>query len=100
MAAGSWGLSLIREMSITHKEFFRLLPHAAKDAAINRQDHRATIATAAGQVTITLAPETTRKLGLLEFPVTTVTMEFHDFSPSGQAAFLQRFDLAYQKGGG
>ena len=61
---------------------------------------RPAIATGAGQVNITLAPETVRKLGLMEFPVTLVTMEFEDFNPSGQAAFLARFDLAYQKGGG
>ncbi len=87
-------------MSISHKEFLRLLPRAVKGAAITRQDNRIIITTGTGQVTITLAPETIRKLSLLEFPVTTVTMEFHDFNPSEQAAFLKRFDLAYQRGGG
>ena len=87
-------------MSISHKEFLRLLPRAVKGAAITRQDNRVTITTEAGQVTITLAPETIRKLSLLEFPVTILTMEFHDFSPAGQTAFLKRFDLAYQRGGG
>ena len=100
MATGSRGLSLTREMSITHKEFLRLLPHAVKGATISRQDDRVNITTDAGRATITLAPETTRKLSLLEFPVTTVTMEFHGFNPSDEAAFLKRFDLAYQRGGG
>ncbi|MCY4211479.1 MAG: hypothetical protein OXE97_10630 [Gammaproteobacteria bacterium] len=91
---------LTREMSITHKEFLRLLPLAVQGASVNRRDNRLTVKTASGRLTITLAPQTTRKLGLLEFPVTTVTMEFHDFNPSDQAAFLKRFDLAYQRGGG
>ncbi len=100
MATGSRGLSLIREMSITHKDFQRLLPRAVKGAAISWQGNRVTITTEAGQVTIALAPQTVKKLGLLEFPVTILTMEFHDFSPAGQTAFLKRFDLAYQRGGG
>ena len=91
---------LTREMSITHKEFLRLLPLAVQGASVNRRDNLLTVKTASGRLTITLAPQTTRKLGLLEFPVTTVTMEFHDFNPSDQAAFLKRFDLAYQRGGG
>ncbi len=91
---------LTREMSITHKEFLRLLPLAVQGASVSRRDNRLTIKTTAGRVTITLAPETTRQLGLLEFPVTTVTMEFHDCNPSEQEAFLKRFDLAYQRGGG
>ena len=49
---------------------------------------------------ITLAPETVRKLAMLEFPVTEVTIEFSGFSASERASFLSRFDLAYQKGGG
>ena len=91
---------LIREMSITHNEFFRLLPRAVNDAAVARQGNRITITTGTGLVKITLAPETVRKLAILEFPVTEVTIEFNGFSASERAAFLARFDLAYQKGGG
>lgn len=98
MAAGSRGLT--RVMSITHKEFFRLLPRAVNGAPVARRGNQADIATGAGRVKITLAPESVRKLGLMEFPVTPVTIEFNGFSPSDQAAFLARFDLAYQRGGG
>ena len=91
---------LIREMSITHKDFFRLLPKAVNGAATVRQGNQVSITTAAGQVTITLTPETSRKLGLLTLPVTGVTLEFDGFSATAQAQFLARFDLAYQKGGG
>ena len=91
---------LTREMSITHKDFFRLLPRAVNGAPVTRQGNQADIATGAGRVKITLAPETTRKLGMMEFPVTQVSIQFRDFTPAGQAAFLSRFDLAYQRGGG
>lgn len=98
MAAGSRGLT--REMSITHKDFLRLLPRAVSGAPITRRDNRVHVATEAGRVTITLAPERARQLGLLTFPVTRVSIEFEGFSPSDQGAFLARFDLAYQRGGG
>ena len=96
----STGNSLTREMSISHREFFRLLPRAAGGAPVSRRGDQAEIQTSAGLVRITLAPETIRKLALMEFPVTEVTIEFNGFSATGQAAFLSRFDLAYQKGGG
>ena len=98
MAAGSRGLT--REMSITHKDFFRLLPRAVNGAPVTRDGNQAHIATGAGRVKITLAPESVRKLGLMEFPVTPVSIEFDGFNPAEQTAFLSRFDLAYQRGGG
>ncbi len=91
---------LTREMSITHKDFFRLLPRAVNGAPVTRDGNHASITTNAGQINISLMPETVRKLGLLEFPVTHVSMEFNGFTPTDQAAFLARFELAYQRGGG
>ena len=91
---------LTREMSITHREFFRLLPRAVNEAAVSRQGNQVDITTSAGVVRITLARESVRKLATLEFPVTEITIEFNGFSVGDQAAFLARFDLAYQRGGG
>ena len=91
---------LIREMSITHKEFFRLLPRAVNNAAVSRQENQVNITTGTGLVKITLAPETIRKLAIMEFPVTEITIEFSGYNAPERAAFLARFDLAYQKGGG
>ena len=96
----STGNSLTREMSISHREFFRLLPRAVNDAAVSRQGNQVDIAIGAGMVRITLAPESVKKLATLEFPVTEITIEFNSFSAADRAAFLSRFDLAYQKGGG
>ena len=70
---------LIREMSITHNEFFRLLPRAVNNAALARQGNQVDITTGTGLVKITLSPETVRKLAIMEFPVTEVTIEFNGF---------------------
>ena len=76
------------------------MPRAVKGAPVTRRGSVVNIATEAGQVQITLAAEGIRKLGLMEFPVTPVTIEFDGFNPADRAAFLARFDLAFQKGGG
>ena len=91
---------LTREMSITHREFFRLLPRAVNEAPVSRQGNQVNITTSTGLVKITLAPETIRKIGIMEFPVTRLTIEFSSFNSAEREAFLARFDLAYQKGGG
>ena len=77
-----------------------MLPRAVNNAVLARQGNNVDITTSAGLVKITLSPETVRKLAIMEFPVTEVTVEFSGFSASERAAFLARFDLAYQKGGG
>ena len=76
------------------------MPRAVNGAPVARRGNQVDIATEAGRVKIALAPEGVRKLGLMEFPVTGVTIEFDGFDPADQEAFLTRFDLAYQKGGG
>ena len=91
---------LTREMSITHREFFRLLPRAVDNAPISRQNGRVIVDANEGRVAIFLAAETLRKLAMLELPVTEITLEFTDFTDAARVAFLARFDLAFQKGGG
>ena len=88
------------EMGLTHRDFFRLLPGATGHALVVREGNRLTVGTEAGQVAITLGPETARRLASLKVPVTEVTLEFTGFSPPARAAFLKRFDLAFRKGGG
>ena len=88
------------EMGLTHRDFFRLLPRATRHAPVVREGNRLTVSAAVGQVTITLGPETARRLASLKAPVTEVTLEFIGFSPPARAAFLKRFDLAFRKGGG
>ncbi len=91
---------LTRKMSITHREFFRLLPRAVDNAPVSRQNGRVIVYANEGRVAIFLAAETLRKLAMLELPVTEITLEFTDFTDAAREAFLARFDLAFQKGGG
>ncbi|MGI9229326.1 MAG: hypothetical protein ACR2P9_05650 [Gammaproteobacteria bacterium] len=89
-----------REMAVTHAEFFRLLARVVDADQIQRHDASVQITTDVGSINITLGPESHRKLGLLKLPVTPVTLEFQGYSPEEYAAFMRRFTLSFQKGGG
>jgi len=59
------------------------------------------LACGTGTVTITYVPLPVVTLGsLLALPRARVTLRFDSTSPADRAAFLPRFDLAFQRGGG
>lgn len=61
----------------------------------------AQIAVGQGRVIIDYQPLPPARLGgLLELPRARVTLEMRDVSTQEAAAFLDRFDLAFQRGGG
>jgi hypothetical protein len=54
-----------------------------------------------GRVTITCTPLAEVRLGgLLALPRARVTVRFDGVAPVDRTAFLRRFDLAFQRGGG
>lgn len=93
-------------MGVAHGEFLRLLPHALGGAAFTERPpqsgaaRRLVAVAPAGEVTISLAPESARKIASLELPVTEVTLEFRGFTEERRRAFLRRFDLAFHRAGG
>ncbi len=91
---------LTREMSISHEDFFRLLPRALGDMPFSRRGSRIEARSGKRRVCIEAGPESRRRLGSLELPVTRVRISLSGFLPAEQAAFLARFDLAYRRGGG
>ena len=87
-------------MTITHKDFLRLLPRALGGTPYSVQDRQITVETMDGQVQISLGPEQTRKLASLSLPRMLVTIDLSSHDPGQAEKFIRRFDLAYQKGGG
>jgi len=94
--------SLRREMSISHADFHRLLPAAVPGYRITgsstairvEQDDSGRL------LDIVLSPQRQRRLGMLTLPVTDVELCFGGFDEASLQAFLRRFDLAFQRGGG
>ena len=92
--------SITREMTITHADFFRLLPKALAEYQFRISGSSIHIKYQSGSVTIQLMPETSRKIGKLELPVTHIKFRFEDIEHDQVREFFDRFDIAYQKGGG
>jgi hypothetical protein len=89
-----------REMSITLKEFLRSLPPAVAPIPFTVSGRTITIDDGNRSVRIELSPERERRLGLLRLPVTDVAFTFQGYDRPEFERFMQRFDRAFQRGGG
>ncbi len=89
-----------KDMSISHREFFRSLPRALGTDAYRVEGTTITVEDGGRRLDITLAPESERRIALLTLPVTLVTLRFTGYDEDEAAAALARFDQAFQRGGG
>ena len=89
-----------REMAITHKEFFRLLPAAIKKLNYEITGNIIDIIDGTKTISIELENETRRKIASLSLPMTKLSIRFRGYSDQDTDAFLREFERAYQKGGG
>lgn len=89
---------IIKEMGFSLNEFRRGLEKLTSEI----MEGSATIAGTDGAVlTIHFCEQPPRKIAGLSIPVLRVALEFKGFqSPSDEKALLQRFDRAFQRGGG
>jgi len=93
--------AVVKEMSLTRDDFFRLLPAAAGTLPMRVDGLSVELGTPERGVAITLEPLPPRRLsGLLSLPRALVTLVFHGFDPEAQTAFERNFDRAFQRGGG
>jgi len=92
--------TITREMTITHDDFFRLLPKALADYQFRIAGNLIRVILHSGSVNIQLMPETKRKIGNLELPVTHMAFHFKNIAPDQMQIFFEKFDRSYQKGGG
>ncbi len=89
-----------REMTITHRDFLRLLPKALNGLGYQQDGNRILVQDGQRSIHIKLSEESIRKLASLSLPMTLVYIELQGFSKSAADRFIVRFDLAYHKGGG
>ena len=103
----SWGsvvmsecdLSDTRQMGISHKDFFRLLPRAMGNNSYELNGHcvRATLAT--GTVKITLGEEQERRLSEnVIMPYTDVTFDYHGVPVDVRSEFERYFHIRFMRG--
>jgi len=93
-------IEFIREMGVTHSDFFRLLPRAMGEhsyevvgTVVRGQVH-------AGTVEITIGEQQVRRIALMAIPFAEVKFTFRGVSAVEQEAFQSYFDLRFQRGGG
>jgi hypothetical protein len=90
-----------REMSISHQDFYRLLPIALKNIEyeiVNNNQINAVYA--GGKIEILPGKEHKRKIASLELPVLYIVFTFKDISAKDIQQFFDEFSRVYQRGGG
>jgi hypothetical protein len=89
-----------REMTITHADFFRILPKALKNIKYGVSGNRVAIADTEKRLEIMLSPESSRSIGALKLPVTILEFRFDKYTTEQIEKFLRQFDMSFHKGGG
>ena len=89
-----------REMTISHSDFFRILPRALGSYLYRQHGNVISITLDEGEVVITLAEERLRQIASLSLPLTMVTFQIENVVEKSKKAFFKQFDRAYQRGGG
>jgi len=93
-------ITVEKEMGITHRDFLRVAERFF-DGADYAVDGARIVQEADGRrLEITLSPETSRRIALIEMPVTRVRLAFTGYGEEEAAATLARFDRTFQRGGG
>ena len=87
-------------MTITHREFFRLLPKFTGDIHYSKSGNEVQFDKGPVNITVILSDETVRKLGSFSLPVTTIRMELIGREESELLQCVSDFDLTYRKLGG
>lgn len=90
----------MRRMALTHVEFMRSLPAAVEGWTRGVEGPRILLTRDSHRVEINLGQEGERRIGSLRLPQIDVELRFFGFDDDARRAFLKRFDLAYQRGGG
>ena len=97
-----------REMTITHRDFFRILPKALKSYLYQQHENVITVFLNEGQndskeeseIVIILAEEQRRQIASLSLPKTNVTFQIKNVAEKSKKEFFEQFDRAYHRGGG
>ena len=94
----SAALHIEKLMTLSRNEFLSALGNVGGVEPAG-QSWRARLAE--GSVAITYTPQPSVRLGgLLDLPRAKITLEFQNADDAARKDFLQRFDLAFQRGGG
>ncbi|MBD3893550.1 hypothetical protein [Hydrogenophaga sp.] len=89
-----------REMGCSEAEWLRCLPAAIGEHAWQQAGASARVEFPDGHLQLQWQPLAPRCMALLRLPVLQVDFSFQGLDAAQQAAFMRRFDLYVQRGGG
>jgi len=100
-AEAAMAIVITKDMGLTHREFYRTFPAVAGDWGWRIEDDVVTLDHPAGPITIHVAPERRRRIARrISLPATTLRFEFATHEQTEVDAFMARFDMHFQRGGG
>jgi hypothetical protein len=89
-----------REMGCTEADWARWLPGAIGGHAWQRDDGSATVSIGGGHLRLAWIAGEPRTIAQVRLPVLHVSFRFQDVAARERLAFMKRFDLYMQRGGG
>ncbi len=89
-----------KEMGLSHADFFRTIANALGTDAFETTADGVTLDEEGRRLSITLGPESERRIALLSIPVTPVTLRFIGYPEDEIARRLKKFDQTFKRGGG
>ncbi len=89
-----------KNMGITYSDFFRLLPKAMGEHPYTINGSVVNAEVDSGKLTISLGEQQERRIALMRIPFVIVSFDFDSVNDEGIEAFVQQFDLHFQRGGG
>lgn len=89
-----------RDMSISHRDFFRSAARALDGVGHTIHGCQITVPLDGGEVRINLGDEGERRIALVCLPRTQVTITFDSVDETQANRFLAQFDKYFQRGGG
>lgn len=93
-------ISVVKEMGLSHREFFRTIASALGTDQFKKWDTRVLLTTGDQVLDITLGEEGERRIALMVVPRTMVTLTFTNYTHAQADAALKRFDMMFKRGGG
>ena len=89
------------DRGMTHADFRRIFPRLIEDAEAVEGDLSQRVQWPDGKVLeVEVSEEKVRKIATLRMPYLDLSFTFQGFSNEQRDAFLERFERAFQKGGG
>jgi len=88
-------------MGMSHDDFFRVFPAVVAPAPWRREGLSIHVEWSHGaRVVATVSAQKLRRIASLSLPYVDITFAFRGMGERERQDFLQRFDRAFQKGGG